>query len=342
MCSCNTVKLPIIGVNYCLPLELGNDKVFSIRPKYGSAAYECQRFKQWMESHYKVRVHTWDSIDYNSDEVRAVVYLDNTFHYFLNDKILCKIPYEKRALVLEEPSNANPFFYFVPWGRRRFKTVFTHSLRLQRKNPNYVNINVKVGGDPSHYAYDKSIEIPFASKKMLVAVSSNISSFSFFTTYGCRRRSYSFFSSEYPDDFDLYGRGWDGMGFKTYKGPIEGTFDDKIAKIAGYKFAICYENNVNEPGYISEKIFDCFCARCVPVYYGSKEIELRIPRDCFVNRRDFVSLRELGNYLSSITKERYNEYILAIEKFLRSDEIKFFSTDHYFRTMAKKFDLEER
>ena len=47
MCSCNTVKLPIIGVNYCLPLELGNDKVFSIRPKYGSAAYECHLSSGW-------------------------------------------------------------------------------------------------------------------------------------------------------------------------------------------------------------------------------------------------------------------------------------------------------
>jgi hypothetical protein len=41
--------------------------------------------------------------------------------------------------------------------------------------------------------------------------------------------------------------------------------DSKKNTLEKYKFSICYENARDIPGYITEKIFDCFFAGCVPI-----------------------------------------------------------------------------
>ena len=48
-------------------------------------------------------------------------------------------------------------------------------------------------------------------------------------------------------------------------------------------FAICYENARDIPGYITEKIFDCFFAGCVPIYWGgAPNVTDHIPANTFI------------------------------------------------------------
>ena len=49
-----------------------------------------------------------------------------------------------------------------------------------------------------------------------------------------------------------------------------------------YRFIICFENSYN-PGYITEKIFNCMLADTIPIYSGSPIIHDFINPDCFVN-----------------------------------------------------------
>ena len=49
-----------------------------------------------------------------------------------------------------------------------------------------------------------------------------------------------------------------------------------------YKFVFVCENSL-ETGYITEKIFNCLFARCIPIYYGCSTIEKYIDKDCFIN-----------------------------------------------------------
>jgi Glycosyltransferase family 10 (fucosyltransferase) C-term len=63
--------------------------------------------------------------------------------------------------------------------------------------------------------------------------------------------------------------------------PVGHKSDDVRSSVAGwggnqqlfrhYRFVLCMEN-VNQPGYISEKILVAFLARSVPIYYGTSEI----------------------------------------------------------------------
>jgi hypothetical protein len=65
-----------------------------------------------------------------------------------------------------------------------------------------------------------------------------------------------------------------------------GRAGSKPAVLGAHKFAICFENSILQ-GWITEKIFDCFFAGAVPVYWGAPDIEQYIPKHCFVDMREF-------------------------------------------------------
>jgi hypothetical protein len=51
-----------------------------------------------------------------------------------------------------------------------------------------------------------------------------------------------------------------------------------------YKFVICFENSYSN-GYITEKIFNCFFARTIPIYKGDPDVCKYIRPSCFVDGR---------------------------------------------------------
>jgi hypothetical protein len=52
-----------------------------------------------------------------------------------------------------------------------------------------------------------------------------------------------------------------------------------------YKFIFVCENSTGD-GYITEKIFNCFFSRCIPIYIGCKNIEYYFNNNCFINAND--------------------------------------------------------
>jgi hypothetical protein len=135
-------------------------------------------------------------------------------------------------------------------------------------------------------------------------------------------------------EFHLYGRNWDkklfGIPKRQFKAALscyKGSVDNKVRTLSNYKFTICFENTVYE-GYITEKIFDCFYAGSVPIYFGAPDILDHIPKNCFIDFRDFSSFSELSFYLQNITKDIFNEYILSINKFLESPQFFKFSESY--------------
>jgi len=92
-----------------------------------------------------------------------------------------------------------------------------------------------------------------------------------------------------------------------YRGPIgsleKETYPSSLAKLKKlneYKFNLCLENCYHELwsyDYITEKIFDCFKAKTVPVYLGCYNVEEHIPSELFIDLRRFRSIKELSEYL---------------------------------------------
>ena len=336
---------PIIAVNYYFTSKELENRIFAL--DFTGGGSELMRAFRAVTNARGAEAVTLDTVDFHDPAVKHVLYFDYNWRMLRTDPFLAKIPYEKRALVLIEPANINPSMYFVPWLRNRFHTVFTWDASLLRKNPSYVRVNVPVGAEPAKYRENPFQDISFPTKRFLVAISRNRWSYMPQSTYSFRKRAYRYFMRAFPDGFDLYGQGWNKpcvfyervLGhpmFASWRGEIEDSWDAKVRTIAKYKFALCFENSASEPGYISEKITDCFCARCVPIYYGSKGTDELIPRDAWIDLRDFRNFRELARFIEEMDEARYNRYIGAIDRFMASDRLSFFSTDHFCGVIADR------
>jgi len=147
--------------------------------------------------------------------------------------------------------------------------------------------------------------------------------FRFKDLYRVRLQTILFFSQK--PDFNLYGTNWEHIptGNKKLISAINdfvnGVFiseiinafapmylsaikklgtkavEDKVATLQDYRFSICFENCVF-PGYITEKVFDCFFAGSIPVYYGAPDIAQFIPKETFIDFRDFKSYNDLYEF----------------------------------------------
>ena len=141
---------------------------------------------------------------------------------------------------------------------------------------------------------------------------------------------------------DIYGSEWDDLsnlprkyriiGHKQYKkcikGPIKYVAEDqhslKIDLLKQYKFTICYENLAQE-GFYSEKIIHCFLSGSIPIYYGPKDINKYVPKNAFINVRDFKSLDELHAFMDNIDNNKAKKYIIEGRNFilsLKKDQMK--------------------
>lgn len=97
-----------------------------------------------------------------------------------------------------------------------------------------------------------------------------------------------------------------------------GPVPSKLETLGGYTFALCFENMVL-PGWITEKIFDCFFAGAVPVYWGAPDVERWIPADCFIDMRRFDDFEELRAHLHALGPDQIRAYREAARDFVASD-----------------------
>ena len=168
--------------------------------------------------------------------------------------------------------------------------------------------------------------------------------------YSHREKAIKWFESNHPESFDYYGIGWDRYSFK-YLRPLnrlkipklfgtsmcyKGMVAVKNETLSQYKFAICYENAKSIPGYITEKIFDCFLAGCIPVYWGPDNIESHIPQKCFIDKRDFRSYEELYLYLTTLPQSEIEQYKSDIQEFISSGAANVFTADHFAEVITEK------
>lgn len=251
----------------------------------------------------------------------------------------------KNILFILEPPIINPFnymkalHYFFPkiytWkddlidNKKYFKYFFP---RLNE------NLNLK--------------KTSFKQKKLLILMNSNLAPFLPFQLlststrelYTERIRAVDFFDKNYPDDFCIYGRGWNKpqrfnliqklfgyRKYQTYQGGF--TEKDKYKILSRFKFCLCFENS-EVIGYI-EKIIEYSSGECVPIYLGSPNVTNFIPEKTFIDARKFKNYRELAEFISKIDEKTYNTYILEIKRFLSSKTMKRWSINTFAELFLK-------
>ncbi|WP_417336314.1 glycosyltransferase family 10 domain-containing protein [Halobacteriovorax marinus] len=287
--------------------------------------------------------------DINDEESSdLVVFLDMPKNH-LSENI-----YKKSYLFVFEPPHVESG-NFKNSRRELFRKVFTLYDEMIN-DQKYVKI---------FSAFEIPSDIPhsFEGKKLCCMIAANKSSLHPDELYSERKKAVRWFEGNRFEEFDLYGVGWNefyfsgsrviralnkvpfarkvmfklfGEYFPSYRGPVHSKFDVLI----DYRFSICYENIKNVSGYITEKILDSFFAGCVPIYYGASNITEYIPKNTFIDMRDFQSYEDLYDFISVMSGEEYSSYLKNIKAFLSSTDSEKFSSSYFARTVFEEIQKD--
>ncbi len=283
-----------------------------------------------------IRVSTIDTEPLESYD--TIVFLD--FPGFKNKyfKKLIKGGFENLYLLIFESEVTRPDNWNTE-NHKYFKKIFTWNDEFV-DNKKYFKINFS-----SKISTDLDFDLHKDNKLCAMIAGHKFKSHPL-ELYTERVKAIRWFEHNHPEDFDLYGIGWDRYYFEGALSKLNkfriltrflkptypsygGSVKSKRETLRKYKFSICYENARDLPGYITEKIFDCFFAGCVPVYRGASNVTDYIPRDTFIDRRNFKTYDELYKYLKNMSGIEYSNYLDAIKDFILGDKIYPFSAKYF-------------
>ena len=180
--------------------------------------------------------------------------------------------------------------------------------------------------------------------------------------YTARLRAVEYFQRY--GEIDLYGRDWDRTPARVGKtwtpatirrigewmstvhqrlrpDPLyvaavrawRGAAPSKSKTLAQYRFALCFENSVLK-GWMTEKLFDCFFAGTVPVYWGAPDVLDWVPAECFIDMRKFKDFAELRAFLHALSSADEQRYRKAARDYLASDRFKPFRLQTFVDLLA--------
>lgn len=319
--------------------EAKGDEIFPLQedpkglfPKLRRAFYEKGiDLKSWELERHRSELLRWSGVQSLSDfwvwlfpkrsDLEEKVWLFWSLGPGLKSLDLGRVPKEKKVLMIFEPPTVQKEGY-DPAIWDQFGKVITWDDDLVD------------GGKFVKYYYPvlrERIEeiVPFEEKKFCSMFATRRASRHSKELYSERERVIRFFEKR-EGDFDLYGNFWEKRKYRNWKGRIE----DKIGVLKGYKFNICYENMRDIRGYVTEKIFDCFTAGVVPVYLGASNIEEYVPKECFIDRREFADEEALYQFMKGMGKEEYEGYLRSAQEFLGSEKAALFSEKNFVQTVV--------
>ena len=132
---------------------------------------------------------------------------------------------------------------------------------------------------------------PLESKKMALFISRN-------RLNGMKQNLFHTFQQFFPGECDFLINDPTVQGKTCYAGA------EIIECMSKYKFIVVIENSVVS-GYVTEKIFNAFYARSIPIYDGTTEPERYFGNNCFLYARDPQLVRKMQTIVGD--PELYNE-----------------------------------
>lgn len=297
--------------------------------KQNNTSLGADLLKPWVElSRYGlkhgIRFVTPDELD-KIEDADAVMILDrpdpqNIWAQRLMERPIVKYLVISESLVIR-PQNWDEAYH------EQFDRIFTWADDWV-DNVKYIKFNMAIEASP---VLDFSVaKSAFAQRKLVTMIAGGKIANHPNELYSKRIQGIQWFEANAPLHFDLYGQGWPQGYFSTYRGPV----DDKLLTLGRYRFCICFENAKGYPGYITEKILDCFLAGVVPIYWGASNITDWIPRTCFIDFQQFTSWDQLYEYLQSMSSDSYNRFLDAIASFLMSPSIYPFTIDSFISSVT--------
>lgn len=299
---------------------------------------------------HDIELCSFDAVDIKED-ILAYIFLDlpsftdPVYRYSLSKN-------SQKVLILLESPIVKPRNYKTS-NHLSFDLVFTWCDELV-DNIKYFKFLI-----PQPFEQLRENIVPFEQKKLATMIISKKRSNAKGELYSTREKIINYFEENALGSFDLYGAGWDqdvyaGLlkpldkifkkigikprlfqrSYKCYKGKV----DSKIDTMAQYRFAFAIENFGNSNGYITEKIFDCFFARSIPIYLGAPDIHKFVPKNCFIDLRNFVNFDQLLSFLKEIGEVDYENYLMNVDKYLSSEIGQKYSSEYFALLVSRKIN----
>lgn len=311
--------------------NLLNDNIFDVVNARDNLLERFAMLKQALND----KGHTCHTLDqYDRADVDVLIF-SSRFDSYLREALfyIKKNPRIKFILTANEPWIICPMHSPNILGELPIDIVLTWNDIAVKQYKHIRKANI---GEP-YIHVDLVPAVEFNNKKMCCLIISNKASNKPNGLYNERLTAIRFLAKKNAD-FDLFGVGWDLSTDPLVKKVYKGTVVSKKETMQHYKFAICYENVKDEMGLITEKIFDCFAAGCVPVYYGARNVTDYIPKECFIDFRDFADYEDLYSFIMNMEEKEYNKYLNAVKKFLQTDAYNEFTSEVYVRNIIQAIE----
>lgn len=88
----------------------------------------------------------------------------------------------------------------------------------------------------------------------------------------------------------------------------DGKSNDKLNALKRNRFCLAVENHLDDPEYITEKLWDCYKSASIPIYYGNLGKAV-VPPNSYINVTYFDSIEDLGQFLAALTEEDLAPYL---------------------------------
>ena len=304
----------------CNP-ELSENRLFDI------SAVRDNAIERFVKANELICNHGISSNTIDQDNLK---YVDLVIFYGISSELRWLLnaiksnPYVKLINIPIEPPVVSPLHNAAILNSMPFDRILVWNDDLAKKGSPFIKANI---GEAMIYA--ESIPfVSFSQKFFLVAITSSKLIKHENGIHKERFNAFNFFSMK-PEGIDLYGVGWDKISYSFVKTSYRGMCDKKKEVLQNYKFSICFENAKGYPGLITEKIFDCFAAGTVPIYYGPPNVQDYIPKSCFIDFQDFRNYEELYEFLITMNEIEYQSYLDAVKLFIKSPE--------YYEFTSKRF-----
>lgn len=127
---------------------------------------------------------------------------------------------------------------------------------------------------------------------------------------------------------DLFGRGWEKWWSRQslwwpywrhrpdIMSSYQGACASKLEVLSKYRFSVCFEN-MPMKGYVTEKLFDCFYAGTVPIYWGAPDINELVPAEAYIDMRKYYNVEDMFDRVQKMSDREWINMREAARHFLR-------------------------
>jgi alpha(1,3/1,4) fucosyltransferase len=123
--------------------------------------------------------------------------------------------------------------------------------------------------------------------------------------------------------FDIFGEGWEMLP-ETRHICLGIPRESTLNYVGRYRYYFALENHSSGCSLVSERVWDALWGDAVPVYLGHTGLDQFVPRECYIDARQFEGPNEMLDWLCRAPESIWTKYREAGREFIQSAAVERF------------------